>query len=346
MESLIVTPVSRAAAEQRKGRAGRTQDGKCFRLYTMWAFQNELDEDTVPEIQRTNMGNVVLMLMSLGINNILQFDFMDKPPTEAIMQALQQLYALAAINERGELTKLGRRMAEFPLEPMHSKALLASEKYNCADDVITILAMLTVGNSIFYRPKYRVVHADNARFNFARGGGGDHLALLRCYQQWEESNYSTQWCYENFVQIRAMKKARDIRDQLTGLCERVEIEATSSADTEDIRKAITAGFFFNCARLTRSQDYQTLKHAHTVYIHPSSVLAKDQREGIFHSHLIYHELAFTSKEYMRSITPIKPEWLFECAPHYYDAESIVVRFGLLVCVCLCFCFLFPSSCSS
>jgi len=322
MESLIVTPVSRAAAEQRKGRAGRTQDGKCFRLYTMWAFQNELDEDTVPEIQRTNMGNVVLMLMSLGINNILQFDFMDKPPTEAIMQALQQLYALAAINERGELTKLGRRMAEFPLEPMHSKALLASEKYKCADDVITILAMLTVGNSIFYRPKDRAVHADNARFNFARGGGGDHLALLRCYQQWEESNFSTQWCYENFVQVRSMKKARDIREQLAGLCERVEIEAVSSADIDDIRKAITAGFFFNCARLTRSQDYQTLKHTHTVYIHPSSVLARDQREGVLHSHLVYHELAFTSKEYMRSITPIQPKWLLEVAQHYYDAASI------------------------
>jgi HrpA-like RNA helicase len=71
MESLIVTPVSKAASEQRKGRAGRTQDGKCFRLYTAWAFQNELDDDTVPEIQRTNMGNVVLMLMSLNIHDIL-----------------------------------------------------------------------------------------------------------------------------------------------------------------------------------------------------------------------------------------------------------------------------------
>ena len=119
-----------------------------------------------------------------------------------------------------------------------------------------------------------------------------------------------------------MKKARDIREQLTGLCERVEIEPVASADIDDIRKAITAGFFFNCARLTRSQDYQTLKHAHTVYIHPSSVLSKDQREGILHSHLVYHELAFTTKEYMRSITPIQPQWLLEVAQHYYDAASI------------------------
>jgi pre-mRNA-splicing factor ATP-dependent RNA helicase DHX16 len=76
------------------------------------------------------------------------------------------------------------------------------------------------------------------------------------------------------------------------------------------------------AQLTKSRDYQTIKHAHTVHIHPSSVLSKDQREGILHSHLIYHELAFTSKEYMRSITPIQPQWLLEVAQHYYDAASI------------------------
>lgn len=75
------------------------------------------------------------------------------------------------------------------------------------------------------------------------------VCLYRCYQQWEETNYSTQWCYENFVQVRSMKKARDIREQLTGLCERVEIELVSSTDIDDIRKAITAGFFFNCAKV-------------------------------------------------------------------------------------------------
>jgi hypothetical protein len=86
-----------------------------------------------------------------------QFDFMDKPPVEAIKQALEQLYALGALNERGELTRMGRRMAEFPMEPMHSKALLASEKYKCSEDVITVIAMLNVGNSVFYRPKDRAV---------------------------------------------------------------------------------------------------------------------------------------------------------------------------------------------
>ncbi|CAN0298214.1 unnamed protein product, partial [Scytosiphon promiscuus] len=135
MESLIVTPISKAASRQRSGRAGRTQPGKCFRLFTAWSFQHELEDNTVPEIQRTNMGNVVLLLKSLGINDLLHFEFMDPPPPETLIRALEQLYALGALNDRGELTKLGRRMAEFPLDPMLSKAVIAAEKYGCVDEV-------------------------------------------------------------------------------------------------------------------------------------------------------------------------------------------------------------------
>ncbi|XP_040899570.1 pre-mRNA-splicing factor ATP-dependent RNA helicase DHX16 isoform X2 [Toxotes jaculatrix] len=128
MESLIVTPCSRASANQRAGRAGRVAAGKCFRLYTAWAFKHEMEETTVPEIQRTNLGNVVLLLKSLGINDLIHFDFMDPPPHETLVLALEQLYALGALNHLGELTKLGRRMAELPVDPMLSKMILASEQ--------------------------------------------------------------------------------------------------------------------------------------------------------------------------------------------------------------------------
>eukprot|EP00249_Psilotum_nudum_P022504 c28541_g1_i3 orf=362-3079(+) len=177
MESLIVTPISRAAALQRSGRAGRTAPGKCFRLYTAWSYQHEMEDNTVPEIQRTNLGNVVLMLKSLGINDLINFDFLDPPPAETLLRALEQLYALGALNDRGELTKLGRRMAEFPLDPMLSKMIVASDKYKCSEEILTITSMLSVGNSIFYRPKDKQVHADNARMNFHAGNVGDHIAL-------------------------------------------------------------------------------------------------------------------------------------------------------------------------
>lgn len=135
MESLVVVPASRASANQRKGRAGRVAPGKCFRLYTAWAYQNELEENTTPEIQRTNMTSTVLLLKSLGINDLMSFDFMDAPPAETLIRALEQLYALGALNDRGELTKLGRRMAEFPTDPMLSKTLIAAENYQCTEEV-------------------------------------------------------------------------------------------------------------------------------------------------------------------------------------------------------------------
>ena len=322
MESLIVTPISQAAANQRAGRAGRTQPGKCFRLYTAWSFQNELDPNTTPEILRTNMGNVVLMLKSLGINDLINFDFMDRPPAEALIRALEQLYALGALNDRGELTKLGRRMAEFPLEPMLSKSVIASERYKCTSEVLSAVAMLSLGASVFFRPKEKAVHADTARLNFARGGGGDHIALMRCYKEWASTDYNTQWCFENFVQVKSMKKARDIREQLESLCDRVEIDSTVSCSEEDfssVLKAISAGFFYNIAKLGRSGEYQTIKQPKTVYIHPSSVLAKEEDPPAW---VVFFQLAFTTKEFMRQVAPIDPAWLVEIAPHYYQETDL------------------------
>ncbi|XP_010318840.1 pre-mRNA-splicing factor ATP-dependent RNA helicase DEAH1-like isoform X2 [Solanum lycopersicum] len=318
MESLLVAPISKASANQRAGRSGRTGPGKCFRLYTAYNYMNDLEDNTVPEIQRTNLANVVLSLKSLGIHDLLNFDFMDPPPAEALLKALELLFALSALNKLGELTKVGRRMAEFPLDPMLSKMIVASDKYKCSDEIISIAAMLSVGNSIFYRPKDKQVHADNARMNFHVGNVGDHIALLKVYSSWRETNFSTQWCYENYIQVRSMKRARDIRDQLEGLLERVEIELTSNDnDYEAIKKAITSGFFPHSAKLQKNGSYRTIKHPQTVNVHPSSGLAQ-----VLPRWVVYHELVLTTKEYMRQVTELKPDWLVEIAPHYYQLKDV------------------------
>ncbi|CAI2328535.1 unnamed protein product [Caenorhabditis sp. 36 PRJEB53466] len=316
VEHLHVVTISKAAANQRAGRAGRTGPGKCFRLYTAWAYKHELEEQPIPEIQRTNLGNVVLMLKSLGIHDLVHFDFLDPPPQETLVIALEQLYALGALNHRGELTKLGRRMAEFPCDPCMSKMIIASEKYECSEEILTVAAMLSCNAAVFYRPKAQVIHADSARKGFW-SPAGDHITLMNVYNKWKESGFSQRWCVENYVQHRTMKRARDVRDQLVGLLERVEIEPKSSTDTIKIRKAITAGYFYNVSKLDNSGHYKTVKHKHTTHPHPNSCLFEETPRWV-----VYYELVFTSKEFMREMSEIESAWLLEVAPHYYKGREL------------------------
>ncbi|KAL2045374.1 hypothetical protein ABVK25_012163 [Lepraria finkii] len=320
MESLVVTPCSRASANQRSGRAGRVAPGKCFRLYTKFAFHNELDDSTMPEIQRTNLNSVVLLLKSLGINHLMEFDFMDAPPAETLIRALENLYALGALNDKGALTKLGRQMAEFPTDPMLARSILAADKHGCVEEVLSIIAMLGESASLFYRPKDKKILADSARARFTIKDGGDHFSLLNIWNQWVDSDFSYVWARENFLQQRSLTRARDVRDQLAKLCDRVEVTITSVGASElvPIQKSLTAGFFPNAARLQKGGDsYRTVKNGMTTYLHPSSTLFEVNPKWI-----IFYELVLTSREYMRGNLPIQPEWLAEAAPHYHKKKDL------------------------
>lgn len=236
------------------------------------------------------------------------------------MKALESLYALGALNDHGELTKVGRKMAEFPLDPMLSRTILASEFFKCSHEVVTIVSMLSLQNSIFFRPKDRKEAADNIRKSFCNQLG-DHLTLLQVWNQYFESGFSNQWCHEHFIQVKSMKRARDIRDQLVNLLERVEIQLSSSDDHDLIRKAFAFGFFSNSAQIQRSGDsYRSIKHNQVMYIHPSSVLF-----GANPKWVIYFELMYTTKEYMRQILEISPSWLLEAAPHFFKADEIDIK---------------------
>lgn len=328
MSSLVVVPCSRASAEQRAGRAGRVGPGKCFRLYTKFAYFNELEESTSPEIQRTNLSSVVLLLKSLGINDLIDFDFLDPPNPEMLIKSLETLYALGALNDRGDLTKLGRQMAEFPIEPMQAAAILKASTLGCVEEILSIIAMLGESAALFYRPKDKRLEADAARRRFTSRDGGDHLSLLNVWADWVESEYSYQWVRDSFLQQRSLTRARDVRDQLSRLCERVDVVSSSCGrgDVPAIAKALTAGFFPNAARLSRSGDsYRTVKTGMTAFLHPSSVLfGSEDREGGGNKPrwVLFYELVLTSKEYMRNVLPLKPEWLAEVAPHYYKKNDL------------------------
>ncbi|RWS25016.1 RNA helicase-like protein [Leptotrombidium deliense] len=311
MDQLVVTPISQAQAKQRAGRAGRTGPGKTYRLYTERAYRDEMLTTPVPEIQRTNLAMTVLQLKAMGINDLLSFDFMDAPPLETLLMALEQLHSLSALDDEGLLTRLGRRMAEFPLEPMLAKMLIMSVHLGCSDEILTIVSMLSVQN-VFYRPKDKqaVADAKKAKFNQSEG---DHLTLLAVYNSWKNNKFSNAWCYENFVQIRTLKRAQDVRKQLLGIMDRHKLDVVSCGrNTARVQKAICSGFFRNAAKKDPQEGYRTLVDGQVVYIHPSSALFHKQPEWV-----VYHELVLTTKEYMREVTAIDPKWLVEFAPSFF-----------------------------
>jgi len=311
MDSLLITPVSQANARQRSGRAGRTGPGKCYRLYTELAYRNEMLATAVPEIQRTNLSNTVLLLKAMGIQDMLSFDFMDSPPVETMINALESLWTLGSLDDEGMLTDLGRKMAEFPMEPALSKMLLTSVDLRCSDEIMTIVAMLSVQN-VFYRPKDKQALADQKKSKFHQPEG-DHCTLLEVYKTWAHNRFSNPWCYENFIQARALRRSQDVRKQLITLMDRYKFEIVSCGnDYNRIRRCITAGYFGNASRRDPQEGYRTLTDHNQVYIHPASALYQRNPEWI-----VYHELVLTSKEYLRECSTIEPQWLPELAPNLF-----------------------------
>ncbi|CAL0302375.1 unnamed protein product [Lupinus luteus] len=318
VESLLVSPISKASAHQRSGRAGRTQPGKCFRLYTERSFNNDLQPQTYPEILRSNLANTVLTLKKLGIDDLVHFDFMDPPAPETLMRALEVLNYLGALDDEGNLTKLGEIMSEFPLDPQMSKMLVVSPEFNCSNEILSISAMLSVPNC-FVRPREAQKAADEAKARFGHIDG-DHLTLLNVYHAYKQNNEDPSWCYENFINQRGLKSADNVRQQLVRIMGRFNLKLCSTDFNSrdyyiNIRKAMLAGYFMQVAHLERTGHYLTVKDNQTVHLHPSNCL--DHKP----EWVIYNEFVLTSRNFIRTVTDIKGEWLVDIAPHYYDLQN-------------------------
>ncbi|XP_071736415.1 pre-mRNA-splicing factor ATP-dependent RNA helicase DEAH7-like isoform X2 [Rutidosis leptorrhynchoides] len=317
MDALQVFPVSRAAADQRAGRAGRTGPGTCYRLFTESAYQNEMLPQPVPEIQRTNLGNIVLLLKSLKIENLLDFDFMDPPPQDNILNSMYQLWVLGALNNVGGLTDLGWKMVEFPLDPPLAKMLLMGEQLECMNEVLTVVSMLSVP-SVFFRPKDRAEESDAAREKFFVPES-DHLTLLNVYQQWKANQYRGDWCNDHFLQVKGLRKAREVRSQLLDILKTLKIPLTSCGpDWDVVRKAICSAYFQNAARLKGIGEYVNCRNGMPCHLHPSSAL---YGLGYTPDYVVYHELILTTKEYMQCVTSVEPQWLAELGPMFYSVKD-------------------------
>jgi pre-mRNA-splicing factor ATP-dependent RNA helicase DHX38/PRP16 len=320
LDTLLVRPISQASGAQRSGRAGRTVDGKCWRLYTEASFKTEMPVNTVPEIQRTNLANIILLLKSLGFNDVLQFEFLDRPPVDNFMHALSQLWFLKAIDGCGRLTELGRQMVLFPLDPTQSKMLLRGSQEGCLDEIIIIVSMLSLP-PVFYKPKGREDEADSRREKFVVPES-DHLTLLNIFRIWMKVQEAERgrWARENFMHNLSLVKAADVREQLVELATQAGLKSSSCGDEWTIvRKVVCSAYFHQAVQLKGLNEYVNLHSSVPCFLHPSSALAGF---GYIPEFVVYHKLVFTSKHYIHGVTAVDPLWLSQMAPELFTAVDI------------------------
>jgi ATP-dependent RNA helicase DDX35 len=327
IETLTATPVSKASATQRAGRAGRTKPGKCYRLYTEASFQ-VMEEATVPEIQRSNLAPVILQLKALGIDNIVRFDFITSPPAELVIRALELLYSLGALDDYAKLTKpLGIRMAELAVEPMMAKTLLSAPTFGCLSEMLTIAAMTSLGGNIWFHDGEKK-KMETARRKFAVEEG-DHITLLNVYQAFiTKGKKEARFCHDNYINFKAMTRAVSIRAQLKRYLERfgMNVEETLSSNAnkqplsvggpdkgEQIRRCLTTGFFAHAAKMQPDGTFRNVAGGTILHAHPSSLMFNRKADWV-----IFHEVMETgNKTFIRDVTKIEKNWLVEYAPEFY-----------------------------
>lgn len=316
IDALVVVPISKVQAKQRAGRAGRAKPGVCFRLYTREMYE-KMPETTAPEIQRSPLTSIVLYLKSLSLAramNILDFDFIDKPDRSSIEDSLKQLYVLGALDIDGNITGVGEKMAELPLDPSLARSVITAKELNCVDELVTIASMLTQESSIFHggvAPQY------NESMNpFLRDRMGDHIFFLRLFECWKENKMSKSWCERMGIQYKAMKNAKEISNQLLRLVrsENKEVNlhpgACEKAQLKRIRMSLAQGYGNNVARrLQRHNGYKTMSSGTLAQIHPCSSGLSVDEDGLLPEWIIYHELLSTSKIVLKSVCPVEREWL-------------------------------------
>ncbi|CAI0390742.1 unnamed protein product, partial [Linum tenue] len=337
MESLIIIPTSKAQALQRSGRAGREGPGKCFRLYPESEFE-KLEDSTKPEIKRCNLANVILQLKALGVDDIFGFDFIEKPSRAAIVKSLEHLFLLGALTDDCKLSDpVGHQMARLPLDPIYSKALILASQFNCLEEMLITVAMLSV-DSVFYAPREKLDESRTAAKCFA-SPDGDHITLINVYRAAEDllekrkwvphternekifkaksEKIFKRWCKENFINGRSVRHARDIHSQIRGHVEQMGLRITSCGDDMlQFRRCLAASFFINAALKQPEGNYRAFGTGQVVQIHPSSVLFQSKVECV-----VFNEMVQTTNKYIRNVTRIEYMWLTELAPHYYTMQS-------------------------
>uniref|UniRef100_A0A8C3PWB0 RNA helicase n=1 Tax=Chrysolophus pictus TaxID=9089 RepID=A0A8C3PWB0_CHRPC len=325
LDILEVVPISKSEAMQRAGRAGRTSSGKSYRLYSTEFWEQCMPDHTVPEIKRTSLTSVILTLKCLSVHDVIRFPYLDRPEERHILEALKQLYQCDAIDRRGHVTRLGEFLVQFPLPPNLSCAVIKAASLDCEDMLLPIAAMLSVEN-VFIRPgdpqKQKEAELQHQELSSQVGGCNDFATLLNIFEQCKSPSA---WCHKYWIHWRAVKSALSVEKQLREITNKLKQlpdfpkETFEGSRTELLRRCLCAGYFINVARRSAARTFCTMDgHGSIVYIHPSSTLYNQETRLEW---IIFHDVTVTSKIYVRTVCPVRYEWVKDLLPRLHQIDA-------------------------
>uniref|UniRef100_A0A3P9K4I9 DEAQ box RNA-dependent ATPase 1 n=1 Tax=Oryzias latipes TaxID=8090 RepID=A0A3P9K4I9_ORYLA len=320
--SQVLTTISKHQADMRAQRVSSRLPGLCVRLYPRALYEGGMQEAHRPRVLEEDLSHLVLLLKRLDIADMGQCKFLDRPAPEALMQALEDLDYLAALDDDGNLSEVGIIMSELPLEPPLAKALIAACEYDCVDELLTIGAMLTAP-SCFVAPEPGGEEAAVALWRPLLHAEGDHMTLVNIYNAFMEHNQDEAWCSANALNHGALRLAVVIRAELLEVMQRIELPVSPPAfgcqdNCTNIKRALISGFFLKVAHdVDGSGNYLLLTHRHVAHLHPFSSYLSLQPCPAPPSWVLYHEFTVSSDNCIRIASEVHPQMLVELAPQYF-----------------------------
>lgn len=319
-ESQMLRPISKCQAEARQVRARGAPPGSCLCLYPK-SFQ-ELEAPPLPQprVCEENLSPLVLLLKRRQIAEPGDCHFLDLPAPEALMQALEDLDYLAALDDEGDLSDLGVILSEFPLPPELAKALLASCEFDCVDEMLTLAAMLTAAPG-FTRPP---LCAEEAALRRAlEHADGDHSSLIQVYEAFIQNGADKAWCQTRGLNWAALCQAQKLRGELLELMQRIELPLSQPAfgsekNRRDLQKALVSGYFLKVARDTDGTgNYLLLTHKHVAQLSPYCCYRSRRAPARPPPWVIYHSFSISKDNCLSIVSEIQPQMLVELAPPYF-----------------------------
>ncbi len=309
---LIVVPHSKSGVDQRAGRVGRVEDGIVYRLYTEDEHQ-ALPLYTRPEIQRSSLSSIVLLMLFFGISDIEQFEFIDRPGDALIKDSFEELRSYGALNKSNRLTEYGKNMAKLPLDPYLSNLLLSSVKEGCVDEIATIVSAISA-QGLLLRPPGEEKEADLAHKVyepnvFSKGIHSDVETFLNIWNVYRKNPTDEDLFFAGYLSSKALLEIKDVRNDLIGILKTCGVAITRCSDINKIGRAILSALRENLYR-RRGKSYLPVfagKEGREAFIHPSSVLYRALPE-----YLVAMEVVQTSRLYLRHCTAVDPS----CLPQF------------------------------